>query len=151
MATKSLGRMSCLVRPLKNASIAPKTEVKLVRSLNLALGHTRKLNTNNFCLHQTMLKRSTLFPSQAKTVNGLYCSGRRHFTQFMAVSNAGSTDSLSTENGGGGTFYFDTHKLVKTLQGRGFSLEQAEAITSSLTQVIGTGATALSKYMVREE
>ena len=67
---------------------------------------------------------------------------------FMNLSGATSTKSLTATAESGANFYFDTHKLVTTLQSHGFSLDQAETITDCLTEILTNGATGMSKYMV---
>ena len=90
-----------------------------------------------------------LEPSLLKGVSDLPCKNDNFQTRdFMKLSRVTSSPNLTPAIDSGATFYFDTHKLVTTLQSHGFSLDQAETITDCLTEILTNGASGMSKYMV---
>ena len=68
---------------------------------------------------------------------------------FMNLPGVTGSKNLTPTVESGANFYFDTHKLVTTLQSHGFSLDQAETITDCLTEILTNGATTMSRHMVR--
>jgi len=67
---------------------------------------------------------------------------------FMNLPGVTGSKNLTPAVESGANFYFDTHKLVTTLQSHGFSLDQAETITDCLTEILTNGATTMSRHMV---
>ena len=68
---------------------------------------------------------------------------------FMNLPGVTGSKNLTPAVESGANFYFDTHKLVTTLQSHGFSLDQAETITDCLTEILTNGAATMSRHMVR--
>ena len=104
---------------------------------------------NTVILHQGMLGSSIdpkIFTRSSELQNNKTDIARSR--DFMNVSGVTSPTSLTSAVESGANFYFDTHKLVTTLQSHGFSLDQAETITDCLTEILSNGAAGMSKYMV---
>ena len=88
---------------------------------------------------------SSLLESLSSMQGKVECLSRRDFMKLSGMTQSPGLPPVDTN----GTFYFDTHRLVTTLQSHGFSLDQAETITECLTEILSTGAAGMSKYMVR--
>ncbi len=142
MASKRLGRFLRFPLLVERPRLISQPEGILLARPNFM--PRRSLTLETHCHQAFTGKRSLMQFGKFEREPRIVYFGRRCFTAVSKSENSGN----SSEEDGGGSFYFDTHKLVTTLQSRGFTLEQAEAITTSLTQVVGRGAAALSKYMV---
>lgn len=115
----------------------------LLTSRDSARGLSQSLPSYQGLLHSrldpTLLKRFTDLQTKTDVLKS---------RDFMKLSGVTSSPNLTPTVDSGATFYFDTHKLVTTLQSHGFSLDQAETITDCLTEILTNGATGMSKYMV---
>lgn len=87
----------------------------------------------------------SLLESLSSMQGKVECLSRRDFMKLSGITQSPGLPPVDTN----GTFYFDTHRLVTTLQSHGFSLDQAETITECLTEILSNGAAGMSKYMVR--
>ena len=155
MATRTVNRLIPLfgsLRSMGSVGIArPTGKVTVARPNFFSNGSfVAKFNT---CTRNKVAKYSLMLCKDTKKDLSFVARTKKDFS-FLArtlmsskLSSSSSSDELRL-GPSSGLFYFDTHLLVSSLQTKGFTLEQAEAITNSLTQIISSGTTALSKYMV---
>ena len=128
LLTSQIGPKQCLLGGIgdtcsRNFSQASSLQKGLVRSL----------------VDPTLFKRFSELESKVDVLKS---------RDFMKLTGVSSSPNLTPTVDSGATFYFDTHKLVTTLQSHGFSLDQAETITDCLTEILTNGASGMSKYMV---
>eukprot|EP00794_Sanderia_malayensis_P004047 gene4047-4598_t len=145
------------LKALERFAISGIGEGMLLGSPAIIMPRPPVIKARNFCLRsfgRQIVTKRYVYGDLNTSINSrnLFHASIRPFSTISkldtsGVSNFVMDDDVDGENGNG-SFYFDTHKLVTSLQCRGFSLDQSEAITNSLTKVVGRGAAALSKYMV---
>ena len=128
------GHSSVRARPL-GLSDWPKSTLRTV-SMSGSSNQSSLCNKHNL----NLLQRFTAMESKVQELKG---------RDFMNLSGLSNSPNLTPAVDSSATFYFDTHKLVTTLQSHGFSLDQAETITDCLTEILTSGASGMSRYMVR--